>query len=362
MSRHGFAAVLIGLCLAAGANDGPAIAVPAGGITFQKTDAIAMETEDLSISQDRVSVAYTFRNLTDKDVTVTVAFPLPIYRIFEFEDAQPGYRDFTVTVDGKPVAYETVDEAVLCEGDGERISPAPIRGPLKELKNVTAIVTENGLPIVEYEPLFDALDKLTGEQKAALAAAGAITIEDDGYPNPQWCIKTTYHWEQTFKANSVTTVSHTYTPKAGSFTEWHLEPYYTDEYLNGDINKIPLFGTDAFNKACGDFLKTFDVDDGIQKWAATQRADGRRFGFVVVDYILTTGALWSGSIKRFTLTIEKPEPYEVLNPGDPQERIVVSTAESGLKKSGDRTFTVTRENFTPEKDLSVLFIHSYPGY
>lgn len=346
------------LAIPVAANDGPAVAVPAGGIVFQETAAIAMETEDLTIAEDRIDVAYTFRNLTGEDVTLTVAFPLPIYKLFEFEDAQPRYRDFTVRVDGKETAYETSEEAVLCGGP-VRISPAPARGPLAESKNVTALLREHGMPISDYEALFTALEAMTEETKQALAAAGAMNL-DGNYPSPQWCVKIVYHWEQTFPANAVTRIEHSYAPQAGMFNEWHLEPFYSTHYEHGRLDDIPPFGSEAFNEACGDFLKAFDIEESIQSWAATQRADQRRFGFVVVDYVLTTGALWSGPIKRFTLTIEKPEPYTPANPGEPTERIVVSTDFPGLEKTGDRTFSVTKENFTPDKDLSVLFIHAYP--
>ena len=58
------------------ANDGFG-GLAATGLTFAQTDAVAMEREDLFISVDRIAVDYTFRNLTDADVTGEVIFPLP---------------------------------------------------------------------------------------------------------------------------------------------------------------------------------------------------------------------------------------------------------------------------------------------
>jgi hypothetical protein len=56
-------------------------------------------------------VRYAFRNVTDKDVATTVAFPLPDIDLgqlaetpIERASADPvNFVDFTVTVDGKPV-------------------------------------------------------------------------------------------------------------------------------------------------------------------------------------------------------------------------------------------------------------------
>src|SRR5579871_4486292 len=49
----------------------------AGGIVLTKTDAIAMQREDLSLSPAEVRVRYEMRNDTGRPVTLRVAFPLP---------------------------------------------------------------------------------------------------------------------------------------------------------------------------------------------------------------------------------------------------------------------------------------------
>ena len=67
------------LCLggaAVSANDSVAT-LGAGGLVFTKTEAIAMEQEDLFISEDNIRVAYVFRNTSKKDINTRVAFPVP---------------------------------------------------------------------------------------------------------------------------------------------------------------------------------------------------------------------------------------------------------------------------------------------
>src|SRR5258708_6306762 len=58
------------------ANDSAA-ELSIGGLQFVRTDGVAMESEDLRIALDRISVRYQFANITTKPVTLTVAFPLP---------------------------------------------------------------------------------------------------------------------------------------------------------------------------------------------------------------------------------------------------------------------------------------------
>lgn len=65
-------------CLAAPSRANDSIAELAlGGLDLRKSDAIAMESEDLYISRDIVCVTHRFTNTSDAPVEALVAFPLP---------------------------------------------------------------------------------------------------------------------------------------------------------------------------------------------------------------------------------------------------------------------------------------------
>ena len=66
-----------------------------GGLTFTKSDAISMDSEDLYISRDRVRVKYRFTN-TAAPIDTLVAFPLP--------DIPPGTEGDETTFWGAPVS------------------------------------------------------------------------------------------------------------------------------------------------------------------------------------------------------------------------------------------------------------------
>ncbi|MBM3291018.1 MAG: DUF4424 domain-containing protein, partial [Candidatus Hydrogenedentes bacterium] len=198
------------------------------------------------------------------------------------------------------------------------------------------------------EQVWEALDKLSKDAQEELIKAGILERGED-YLVPQWKVKTAYVWEQTFPANAETRVEHEYVPQIGYFNEWHLDPYFADVIASKlKLDDVPKFGSPEFNAKNGAFLARYEIDDSIQQWAGKQRAANKRFSFTAVDYILTTAAYWKGPIGDFTLTIEKPEGIAVM-----------TAAIDGLKKIDDRRFQLKKKDFTPDKDLSIVFIHAY---
>jgi hypothetical protein len=103
--------VCLGAAFSASANDSTAT-LGAGGIVFDKTDAISMDKEDLFISESKIRVAYLFRNTSNKDIRTRVAFPVPEFPENSESDVSVDEHsnnpmNFSVKVDGKPVAFDT---------------------------------------------------------------------------------------------------------------------------------------------------------------------------------------------------------------------------------------------------------------
>ena len=91
-----------------------------GGLVLVKSEAISLDSEDLFISKDEVRVKYRFTNTTDKDVETLVAFPLPEQ---VYDESSPYYFidatsdiGFRTVVEGKPVTYEIVQQAIVKAG------------------------------------------------------------------------------------------------------------------------------------------------------------------------------------------------------------------------------------------------------
>ena len=68
-----------------------------------------------------------------------------------------------------------------------------------------------------------------------------------------------------------------------------------------------------------------------------------------IDYILKTGANWSGPIKDFRLVVDK---------GDPSS--LISFCGEGVKKIGATQFEMRKTDFMPEGNLSVLILKRMP--
>ena len=78
--------------------------VSTGGVQYLKNKDIQMYSEDLFISKKQIKVDYQFKNLSNKDITETIIFPLPkIENYFEsdFADTEKLLKSFKVQVSGK---------------------------------------------------------------------------------------------------------------------------------------------------------------------------------------------------------------------------------------------------------------------
>lgn len=336
-------AALCALSLPAAANDGFG-GLSATGLTFGRTDAVAMLEEDLFIGLDRISVDYLFRNTTDADVTGEVIFPLPPVPAWsDYEGmmnlpedlTRENLVDFTATVDGRPVAVKIDRIAVLEEPwDENRPPSAQYDSPGRD---VTADLDRLGLPLtLEVETLRAALMALGPEQRAEAAALGlAEYIPADpaaGLPAEVWAawsIVTRYHWTQTFPAGQEVRVHHDYLnlPPGGLFS-WSEPPEDWQEHLR----------------------ETYCIDQGTSKaiLKALTQPDPELGDFGTafhISYVLRTANSWAGPIGRFRLTLDKGAAENV-----------ISLCAEGVKKTGPTTFVVEKTDYTPERDLEVLVV------
>jgi hypothetical protein len=303
MARFRFApALALVLCAAAPclANDTSA-SLNAGGLVFEKNAAIQMKSEALTISPSAVEVDYVFANTGAKDVTTTVAFPLPDLNL-----AEMAHSPVTVPARGKQnfVGFKTW-----------------VNGKEIALKNDVHAVLEDGRDIaVELQALgvniFTEDQKLSSELQSKLLKSGALI--DGGYSDifAAWTAKASYYWTQTFPAGKELRIRHRYSPGP-------LERLVRDAE--------PEWCTDEAHKAA--FAKLPNRDAGYLPGKA-------------VRYVLTTGANWAGPIGDFTLKLEKGGAA-----------LLSTCAIEGLtlKREGG-AFVARARNYTPKADLNILFV------
>lgn len=353
------------LALPAAANDGFA-GMTATGLEFSKTDAIAMQSEDLKIGLDKITVDYVFKNTSDADVSGTVAFPMPVFgpSTFQFSPTQfvaadidkENPVDFTATVDGQAVAVKAEKRAFEPKPLVENPDPeAPYVPPPASAEydepgtDITDYLTSLGIPI-SYDPekIMAAIDKLTPAQQKELIDRNLVGDgRADNIPETRWVVgwtvQTRYYWDQTFKAGAEVKISHSYQthPSGGLFywydwtaptADWETDP-------NGEDKKRFCISGET-----GEAIKAALPADPEQ--------GGSRHGTLYfIQYVLTTAHTWKGPIGAFKLTLDK---------GD--EKNVLSTCMEGLTATGPTSYTVEKTNYSPDKDLEIMVITADPAF
>ncbi|WP_201565220.1 DUF4424 family protein [Psychrobacter sp. CMS30] len=306
-------AVLIAMT-AAQANDSTGY-VGAGGVEYIKNKDISMHSEDLYISKDEVRVNYEFKNLSNKDITETVLFPMPAVPSFtdsDYADTSATYNNFKLWVNGKPIIPDqhvrTFMRPIVVK-DGDR-TYADIFLDTTEIFKSCGLNEADMMGPWTYQVDTDYVNQqLLDCNNKALDKF----IYDRESLYMTWDSQVIYSWEQTFKANTITKVKHTYKPLVGGSVDLDSGQY-------------------------GDFC----VDD------STQRAfnkNGRPYH--ALSYILTTGANWAKPIASFKLTVKR----------DPNELVSFCWKGKGkVKKIGPTTFEIKESNFVPTHDFDVAFI------
>lgn len=313
------AVLLVALAWQLAAND-TAVTLGAGGLVPVKSAEIAMESEDLRISIHQISIRYVFRNKTNRDVDVMVAFPLPPLNGGDLENEPMrlpskdpvNYMDFHVSVDGKPV-QPSVDVRSTFEG-----------------KDITTRLAALGLPVSAADKGFNAaLAKLTKAQRDQLQKDNWIDCYDQQQHQcgAYWMTNIQYHWMQHFPAAQTVVVEHTYRPVVGG------------SYITRDDN-----GTEHIKPYCGGKTALAQIAE-LKKQHPVKDSGGIVLLDHTIQYILTTANNWSGPIGTFHLTITTDNADDI-----------VLTCMPGVTRTAPARYEFTQTNFRPAKDLDLLIL------
>ncbi|MGN6683478.1 MAG: DUF4424 domain-containing protein [Devosia sp.] len=309
-----------------------------GGLLFVTNENVSMDSEDLSISADKVSVVYRFTNKGTADDNVLVAFPLPdITGDGDFMVAIPDEDEqnlfgFTTSFDGKPVR-STLHQYAFAFGVDQ-----------------TALLTSLGVPLPPFGAATQqALNALSDADHQSLMHLGlVIPMEyDDGSGwktdyTPVWTLKSTYTWEANFPAGKTVEVRHAYTPSVGGTvaTTFLAPPYDATDEDRSRIYKDKYCTDDALVKTLQTSLR-----DKSDLYSAPYFENW-------ITYIWSTGANWSGPIGKFHLTIDK---------GD-TKNLVSFCWDGKVQKTGPTTFEMTADDwYPPPHELEILLLKHQDG-
>jgi hypothetical protein len=299
-----------------------------GGLTFTKNADISMESEELRIALDAITVRYVFLNHSTKPVTLTVAFPLPDISLADASNAafpvgNPlNFVGFSTKIDGKPVSFATSQQAFANN------------------KNVTAALTEMGIPIFPVGAEQLKINDLSQEVRGRAVAQGLLVesgTNDKGMPlyDATWTLKTSVVRQQTFPPGKPVVVEHRYRTSVGmSFDTILRQGLRQNKNLDPEVQRYK-------SKYCVDdnFLKLVDGLKAADK-PGKPRVIERR-----ISYVLTTGANWAGPIKDFHLVVDKGHVDRI-----------VSFCGPGIKEISATQLELRAADFTPRQDLEILIL------
>jgi Domain of unknown function (DUF4424) len=316
---------------------GPALAndseaeIAVGGLVLKETDAISLDSEDLYISKDEVRVDYRFTNSTAQDIETTVAFPLPD-QVYD-ENGEGYFHDmkkelaFETTADGKPVAYDIVEQAI------------------KEGSDVTQRIRALGLPLnaSDNAEAFSAkVAALPQSERKSLMEDGLIenrAVEGDPFYGSLWSLRTAVTRQQMFPAGKTVAVRHRYKPLVGGSVGGNLNA----EFRNED------WGKEHGQRFCIENSWYRALDAALAKRGTADVPSP--YNELWIGYVLSSGANWKGPIKDFRLVVDKGKPENL-----------VSFCAEGVAKIAPTQFEVRKKNFEPKEDLNILIVEWYkPG-
>jgi Domain of unknown function (DUF4424) len=336
-ARLGFAFLaVLALSGAPSRADDSTATLKAGGLALEKTDKIALVSEELYLSPTAVKVSYRFRNLTDADYETIVAFPMPdvtgsVDMTVAIPDpAKDNFLGFITRVDGTQVDSQVEQRAFLTV-------------PGKPDVEITERLKSLGVPLMPtMEAAGAALSALSAPKRKALADAGIVYPLDVDVGKgahvdwvPLWTLRSKFWRKQVFPAGRELLVEQAYTPGTGS-------------------QSTLTFGAPDLGAAqVSHYRETYCTDgpfrSAVQSLYRKANAPNSKLGAFeeYLSYVITSGANWAGPIGTFHLIVDK---------GD---STLVSFCGDGVKKIGPTTFDMIAKDYTPRRDIDVLFIKSH---
>ncbi|WP_374309024.1 DUF4424 family protein [Methylocella sp.] len=330
LPRAAAAALALALASSAARADEGSIELPVGGLVLARSPDVSIEEETLSISPDRVSVAYRVVSRAPAPVTLALKFALPDIDLSDADAdyAIPGsdplnFVDFHASVDGRPVRFDGAQRALL---DG---------------RDVTGELKAAGLPAALIGA--DARARLAGlapDARARLLEAGLLTqlgADAAGAPiyGPTWTLATVFTRKHVFAPGAAVEVEHRYRTSLGGGPDTPL--------------RKGLRETDAISPMVERYRKDYCLNEdffrSLDKLAGASPANEARLKERRIAYALTQGAASAGPVKSFRLHVDKGRPDRL-----------VSFCFDNVRKVSPTAFEAQAENFTPTRDLKILLV------
>ena len=293
-----------------------------GGFGFTINASLTMKAQDLRIAADKVEASYDLANETGADVSTLLAFRLPrltgadadAVEALPNPDDPVNFVNFSATADGAPVRATIEQRASILGVD--------LNDRLKA----------DGVPLNPYAKGAgrEALGRLPKEKRGFYLSHGLAQWSEGQPISVQWDVATAHSWIQTVPAGKSVRIIVRYVPLA------------TSTLLSADL--VAATGPDGVRRRFCLTDQAVSALDKLSKHGAREDAAAPLVG-VTVDYGLLSSLGWSQEIGAYSLAVVKP-----------RGGLAGSCALGAGAADGRDEIRVTRKNFSPASDISVLFV------
>ena len=316
----------VGALPAAAADASAELAV--GGLVFPKSADISIESQDLTITPEAVTIRYKFLNQSSNPVTLTMAFPLPDLDLSAADNyAIPtsdstNFVGFETKVDGKPAPFTINQRAFLGS------------------KDVSALLRSLGVPLFALGVQHDKLAELPQASRDKLIDEGLLVQAgqtEQGKPiyDAGWTVKTSAVRQQVFPPNRSLAVEHRYKTSLGiSFDTVMRRGLRQNRGVAKEVERYR-----------NDYCITDKFLADVDKIAGTAAANTAKMQERRINYVLKTGANSVGPIKQFRVVVDARKADRL-----------VSFCGPNLKVLSPTTIEGTAKDFAPDKDLKILIV------
>jgi hypothetical protein len=309
------------------ANDSTA-ELAIGGLVLPRDAGISVESQELTIAPDQVSIRYMFLNQGSAPATVAIAFNLPDIDLSEADnyaipsDNPANFVAFETKVDGKAVTFKLSQRAFL------------------GAKDVSASIKNAGLPLLLIGAQQNRIAELPKEARNRLAGEGLLIPAGTDMKGRQlhsasWTVKTSATRRQTFPAGQPVLVEHRYRASVGMSHDTVLRKGLRDNAAMGPEVK-------RYRAA---YCVGEDLLRGIDRIAGDAEANTAGVRERRITFAFATGANVPAPVKDFRLVVDKGRPEHL-----------VSFCLDNVKKITPTAFEVKMKDFTPERGLKILLI------
>lgn len=309
------------------ANDSSA-ELSVGGLVFKHDKNISIESEELIITLNTVTVRYRFLNQSQKPIALNVAFPLPDIDLADSDNIaiptsdSANFIGFQTRIDGRPTTFTVVQRAFLDD------------------KDVSRTIRKAGLsllPLGNQRAQIGALPKNVRDQLIAGGLVIPAGSNERGQPlySAGWIVKTSVLRRQVFPPGRIVFVEHRYHTSVGVSYDTVLRKALRE---SKGMEK-------EFLRYRADYCISDSLLKAVDNMAGTDEANTAKLVEQRINYVLKTGANWAGPIKDFRLVVDKGRKDNL-----------VSFCSQNIKKISPTDLEVHVKNFTPKQNLKVLII------